>query len=146
MNGTRRKVRVLVAEDNEDHLFLMVHALRGVEGVSIEVEAVADGAQALDYVYGRGAYTDRTLPNLIFLDLRMPKVDGLEVLEQLKQDERFAPIPVVMLTSSDRPEDIDEAYRRGTNSYVAKPSGGQGLRDITNYWTSESLLPDPPDA
>ena len=142
MNATRRKVNVLVAEDNEDHLFLMVRALRDVAGVHIEVEGVSNGEEALDYVYARGEFTDRELPNLIFLDLRMPKVDGLEVLARLKQDPKFAMIPIVMLTSSDRPEDVEAAYRLGTNSYVTKPSGGQGLQNITDYWTTETLLPD----
>lgn len=137
-------VRVLVAEDNEDHRFFAVRALKRVEGVEIEVEGVADGQQTLDYVYRRGAYADRALPHLIFLDLKMPKVDGLAVLETIKGDPDLAPIPVVVLSSSDRPEDIEAAYRNGTNSYVTKPTVGDPSNDlkcVATYWTSRQVLP-----
>jgi two-component system response regulator len=140
-----KQVRVLVAEDNEDHRFLTMRALRDVEGVRIDVEGVRDGAEVLAYVQRQGEYAGKELPHVIFLDLRMPKVSGLEVLERLKQDPQLACIPVVVLTSSDRAEDIDAAYRLGTNSYVTKPGLGsdlsRGLREIADYWTVSSLLP-----
>lgn len=145
----KRNVRVLVAEDNEDHLFLTVRALRDHnDGVSIEVDAVTDGEEALDFVYRRGRFEDRPRPHLILLDVKMPKVTGLEVLEQLKRDPDLRSIPVIMLTSSDRPEDIEMAYRLGTNSYVTKQGGlnlADGVADLAEYWTERSALPDPPD-
>jgi CheY-like chemotaxis protein len=142
-----KRLRVLVAEDDEDHLFLTVRALLDVQGVHLEIEGVRDGEEALDYVYRRGRFTDRDLPHLIFLDIRMPKVDGLEVLQRIKDDPELTTIPVVMLTGSDRPEDVNAAYDRGSNSYVTKPTLYQGLHSIAEYWTIQSLLPsvDPPN-
>lgn len=136
-------VRVLVAEDNEDHLFLTVRAIRAAGGQGVEVEGVRDGEEALDYVFQRGRYQDRALPNLIFLDLRMPKVDGLGVLEQIKSDTARSAIPVVVLTSSERTEDIETTYRLGGNSFVTKPveSMAASLRGIADYWTGVSSLP-----
>lgn len=145
MTGTAQAVRVLVAEDNEDHLFLTVRALQDVEGVHLEVEAVRDGEQALDFIHRRGRFEGKQLPHLILLDIKMPRVSGLEVLAELKQDPRLRTIPVVVLSSSDRSEDIDATYRLGGNSYVTKPSGVNGLRDgireLTDYWMSLASLP-----
>lgn len=136
-------VRVLVAEDNEDHLFLTLRAIRAAGGNGVEVEGVRDGEEALDYVFQRGRYQDRPLPNLIFLDLRMPKVDGLAVLEQLKRDEQRSAIPVVVLTSSERAEDVEATYKLGGNSFVTKPveAIAASLREIAGYWTGVSALP-----
>ena len=141
-------VRVLVADDNEDQLFLTIRALRDVEGVSIEVEAVREGVEALDFVYRRGDYANRPRPHLILLDLKMPKMDGLEVLERLKGDPELRSIPVVVLTSSERPEDVDATYRVGGNSYIAKPSNvgwfRSSMRDLSDYWMTLASLPEPP--
>jgi CheY-like chemotaxis protein len=133
---------VLVADDNEDHLFLTVRALREVPGVDLDIETAADGEQALQAVYG----ADKP-PHLILLDIKMPKVNGLEVLERIKGDERTRSIPIVVLTSSERPEDVNAAYRLGGNSYVTKPASGAGLREglrrVSSYWTSLASLPEP---
>jgi chemotaxis family two-component system response regulator Rcp1 len=143
-----RTVRVLVAEDNEDHRFLITRALRGMDGVELDVEAVRDGAEALDYLYRRGAYADRPRPHLILLDLRMPRVAGLEVLGVVKQDPELRTIPVAVLTSSDRPQDVDDSYRAGGNTYVQKrPMFGdlrEKLESLRHFWTEVALLPDPP--
>jgi CheY-like chemotaxis protein len=144
--GTERSVRVLVAEDNEDHLFLTVRALRDLEGVRLEVETVRDGEEALDFLYHRGRFEGRELPHLILLDLKMPKVNGLEVLEQLKGDDLLRTIPTVVLSSSERPEDVSETYRLGGNCYVTKPGSAAGLRDglrrMGQCWTSLASLPN----
>lgn len=141
--------RVLVADDNEDHLFFIIRGLGGVEGVQFEVEAVRDGEEALDFVYRRGPYADRPRPHLILLDLRMPKVSGLEVLEVLKTDPVLRKIPVSVLTSSDRPEDVDATYRLGANSYLHKDPDPVRLRealaDVSHYWAETAILPKPPD-
>ena len=138
-------VRVLVAEDNEDHLFLTVRALRDVDSVVLEIETVADGAAALDYVHQRNAYEGRARPHLVLLDIKMPKVDGLEVLRQLKGNPELRTIPAVVLSSSDRPEDITAAYELGGNSYVTKPATPSGMRDslrrLGEYWGSVVELP-----
>ena len=140
-------LRVLVADDNEDHLFLTVRALQEVPGVELDIETATDGEEALDALYGRGRYDGERPPNLILLDIKMPKLNGLEVLERVKADARLRSIPVVVLTSSERPEDIDATYRLGGNSYVTKPSSGVGLREglrrVSSYWTSLASLPEP---
>ena len=140
-----KRVRVLIAEDNEDHLFLTVRALREVDGVHLEIETVRDGEQALDYMHRRGEYAGKTLPHLVLLDIKMPKVDGLEVLRELKETPALKAIPTVMLSSSERPEDVDETYRLGGNSYVTKPSNSSGLRDgvrrLGAYWAGLVAFP-----
>lgn len=143
-----RLVRILVAEDDEDHLFLTVRALRDLEGVSLEVDAVRDGAEALDFIYGEGRFAGRARPHLIILDLKMPRVDGLEVLSRLKGDPELRTIPIVVLSASERSEDVEAAYRSGTNSYVSKRPGFRELRqvinDLSDYWLERATLPEPP--
>jgi CheY-like chemotaxis protein len=134
-------LRVLVADDNEDHLFLTVRALQEVPDVQLDIETAIDGEEALEAAFGERP------PHLILLDIKMPKINGLEVLERLKADDRLRKIPVVVLTSSDRPEDVDATYRLGGNSYVTKPSTGAGLREglrrVSSYWTALATLPEP---
>lgn len=140
-----KTLRVLVAEDNEDHRFLTVRALQRSAGVRVEVDAVADGEEMLDYLYRRGAFGDVDRPHVVFLDLRMPRLDGLEVLARVKSDPDLAAIPVVVLSSSDRPEDVDAAYEGGSNAYVTKPRGvtsfERELAAITSYWIERAELP-----
>lgn len=143
-----RSVRVLVAEDNEDHLYLTTKALEATNGgLRLEVQGVRDGEEALDFFYRRGKYENAERPHLLLLDLKMPKVGGLEVLDALKNDPELRAVPIVVLTSSDRPEDVEETYRRGGNSYVTKPvtpnGMREGLREITDYWMHVAALPEP---
>jgi CheY-like chemotaxis protein len=149
MTPVPKIVRILVAEDNEDHRFFIVRALRDAGGVHLEIETVNDGEEVLDYLYRRGDYGDRARPHMILLDLKMPRRGGLEVLEVIKNDPHLRTIPVSVLTSSDRPEDIDAAYGLGGNSYLLKRSDPMGLRQelatVSDYWSDVALLPDPPD-
>jgi CheY-like chemotaxis protein len=144
-NDVKDAVRVLLAEDNEDHLFLTIRALREAGGIHLEVETVADGREALDYLQRVGRFEGRHRPHLILLDLKLPKIHGLEVLRCLKQDPALREIPVVILTASERPEDITTSYRLGANSYVTKPTtaGGfrEGLEQVRRYWTELASLP-----
>ncbi|MGH9369747.1 MAG: response regulator [Thermoanaerobaculia bacterium] len=114
--------RVLLVEDNPNDAELTLEAL-GEYNLANEVVLVHDGAEALDYLYARGPFSTRPVgnPALVLLDLKMPKVDGLEVLRQMKGDERLKTIPVVMLTSSREERDLVESYRLGVNAYVVKP-------------------------
>lgn len=141
-------VRVLVAEDNEDHLFFILRALRGVNGVTFEIDAVKDGEEALDFLYRRGRFEGRDRPHMILLDLRMPRLSGLEVLARIKADPELKRIPVSVLTSSDRPEDIQSAYDLGTNAYLVKNPDPAGLRhdlaQTKRFWGETARLPDPP--
>lgn len=140
-----KTIRVLVAEDNDDHRYLTMRSLRSQSDVQLEVEGVRDGQETLDFVYGRGDFADRVRPDLVILDLKMPRMGGLEVLAQLKGDPSTCAIPIVVLSSSDAVGDIDAAYATGTNSYITKPSTTGGFRDqmrcIATYWAERSELP-----
>ena len=111
------------------------------ENLANDLIWLKDGAEALDFIYCRGMYSERNLgdnPNLILLDLRMPKVDGIEVLKELKGDERTKSIPVIVLTSSTESPDLKECYRLGANSFVSKPVEFDAFADTTAkigmYW------------
>ena len=114
--------RILLAEDNANDVELTVTALRENHVVN-EVIVVRDGAQALDYLYKRNEYADRPgqNPALVLLDLKMPKVDGIEVLKQVKSDPIMRSIPIVVLTSSREEQDLVQTYDLGVNAYVVKP-------------------------
>ncbi len=138
--------RVLLAEDDVDHAFFTERAFRETHGADVEMHTVRDGAEALDYLHRRGRYESARRPHLIVLDLKMPKVSGLEVLEQIQQDAELRAIPTVVLSSSDRPEDICDSYARSANSYVTKPASLTGLRsgvqEMARYWLDIASLPD----
>jgi two-component system response regulator len=109
--------------------------------ITNEVVVMRDGAEALDYLFGTGAYGERdtsVMPEVILLDLKLPKVDGLEVLRRLRSDERTTLLPVVVLTSSDQERDIVESFRLGANSYVCKPVDFarfvEAVRQLGLYW------------
>lgn len=114
--------RILMAEDSPNDVELTLEALKEYN-LANQVDVVGDGAEALDYLYRRGAHADRVNgnPALVLLDLKMPKVTGLEVLKQLKSDASLRMIPVVMLTSSREEGDLLASYELGVNAYVVKP-------------------------
>lgn len=133
-------VEILIVEDNARDLELTMRALRKYN-LGNRIVAARDGAEALDFLFARGAYEDRAItdgPQVIFLDMKLPKVDGIEVLRQIKADERTQSIPVVMVTSSAQERDMAESYRLGVNSYVVKPidfdSFVKTIADLGFYW------------
>lgn len=132
-------VEILLVEDNPTDAELTLRALRRNKLVN-HIIWVKDGAQALDFVYCRGDYSTRANdhPKLILLDLKLPKVDGIEVLRQLKSDERTKSIPVVMLTSSAEESDVVKSYQLGVNSYIVKPVDfeqfGETVAKAGFYW------------
>ena len=137
---TETIVEVLLVEDNPDDVELTLHALEDYH-VANSIHVVRDGAEALDFVFARGAYATRDvnkLPKIILLDLKLSLVDGLEVLRQIKADERTQMIPVVVLTSSREEQDIVESYRLGVNSYIVKPVDFDqftaSMREVGLYW------------
>ena len=138
--------RVLLAEDDVDHAFFTVRAFQDAHGMDVEMHTVRDGQEALDYLHRRGRYEGAERPHLIVLDLKMPKVNGLEVLQQIKQDDNLRTIPTVVLSSSDRPEDIRGSYASAANSYVTKPASLTGLREgvqeMARYWIDVASLPN----
>jgi two-component system response regulator len=131
---------ILLVEDNPDDVELTMRALTK-NRIATEVVVVRHGVEALDFLFARGAYSGRNpeiLPDLVLLDLKLPKVDGLEVLRQMRADARTHLVPVVVLTLSNEEQDIDEAYRLGVNSYVRKPVDfdrfNELLRNLGRYW------------
>jgi two-component system, response regulator len=117
------EANILLVEDNPTDAELTMRALKK-NNLANQVVWVKDGAEALEFIFATGRYSERNVdnfPKLILLDLRMPKVDGLEVLQKIKADERSRRIPVVVLTSSQEDRDIVESYKLGVNSYVSKP-------------------------
>lgn len=149
MGRELRGVKVLLVEDNPDHAELTLKALKD-GNVLNEITWVKDGEEALDYLYHRGRYADATKasrPGLILLDLLLPKVDGHEVLRQIKGDEDLRSIPVVMLTTSERDDEISKSYKAGANSFVSKPvrfaDFVERVKSVKLYWVLTSLLPDP---
>ena len=137
--------RILLAEDSANDVELTLAALG--PNLANEIVVVSDGAEALDYLHGRGAYADRLPgnPALLLLDLKMPKVDGLEVLRTLKGDPRLKTIPVVMLTSSREEQDLIASYELGVNSYVVKPVDFaefmEAVRQIGIFWAVVNEAP-----
>ena len=128
---------VLLVEDNDDHAQLVQHALRRAR-VGAVTRRVSDGAEALAFLRGEAPYVGRTRPDIVLLDLNLPKIDGLEVLRQIKADAALRSIPVVMMTSSDAETDRATAYGNYVNSYVLKPSDMTQFRrlldGLTEYW------------
>jgi CheY-like chemotaxis protein len=117
------ELEILLVEDNPTDAELTMRALKR-KNLANRLVWVKDGEEALDFIYARGQFADRNpedLPRLILLDLRMPKVDGLEVLKEIKAHEKTRKIPVVVLTSSQEDQDVVESYKLGVNSYVSKP-------------------------
>jgi len=137
---------ILLAEDNAQDAELTLTALAEYN-LANEVVVVGDGEQALDYLFFRGRYKQRPNgnPAVVLLDLKMPKVDGLEVLRAIKQDEKLKTIPVVMLTSSREEEDLVRSYRLGVNAYVVKPVDFQAfleaVRQLGAFWTVHNEPP-----
>ena len=114
---------ILLVEDNPDDEWLILRALRK-NNIANQISVVRDGAEALDFLFCKGAYIDRDpndLPEVIFLDLRLPKMGGLEVLRIIRVDKRTSQLPVVILTSSDADEDLVNSYRFGANAFIRKP-------------------------
>jgi two-component system response regulator len=131
---------ILLVEDNPDDEALTLRALRKAN-VGNAVAVARDGVEALDYLFGTGAHAGGAappLPQVLLLDLKLPKVDGLEVLRRLRADERTRFLPVVILTSSSEEQDLIESYRLGANSYVRKPVGfahfAEAVGQLGLYW------------
>lgn len=131
---------LLLVEDNEDDAFLMRRSLKMAE-IEQAVHVAADGQQAIDYLAGTGPYADRSaypLPSVVFLDLKLPFKSGHEVLAWIRSRQELAETIVIVLTSSNQPSDLREAYRLGANSYAVKPPAAQQLVDFATafkrYW------------
>lgn len=143
----KQPIRILLVEDNDAHVKLILRAFKE-DRLANPVHVVSDGEQALDYLYRRGDYQDPAKsprPDIILLDLKLPKIDGLEVLKTVKEDVKLKDIPVVVLTSSTDQRDVHEAYRHYVNSYIAKPVDFDKFRQVVQeldyYWTIFNTKP-----
>lgn len=138
--STRMDVDILLVEDNPDDLELTMHALRR-EHLANNIFTVRDGEEALEFLFCNGKFEARDSdhpPRLVLLDLKLPKLNGLEVLKKIKQDARTKAVPVVILTSSKEERDLVASYNMGANSYIQKPVDFERFRDIVRntglYW------------
>ena len=140
-------VEILLVEDNPQDLELALRALKK-SNLTNHIKVARDGAEALEFIFCEGPHAGRKIqngPKVILLDLKLPKIDGLEVLERIKADERTRATPVVILTSSREQQDVIESYRLGVNSYIVKPvnfeSFARAVQELGMYWV---LLNQPP--
>jgi CheY-like chemotaxis protein len=145
LNG--EPLHILLVEDNEDHAELVIRGMKD-QRVANKIHHVSDGEAALDYLFRRGAYVtikSSPLPNLILLDLRLPRIDGLEVLKTIKETPDLQRIPVVILTSSSAEADIARSYDYHANSYVVKPLDFKTftklMDDLGFYWLGWNTKP-----
>ncbi len=140
MASSESAVEILLVEDSPHDVELTLHALKR-NNITNHIKVVRDGAEALDFDFASGAYVGRNVndpPRVILLDLKLPKVDGLEVLQRVKSDPRTRSVPVVVLTSSREERDIVESYQLGVNSYIVKPVSFEqftdAVRQLGLYW------------
>lgn len=134
------ELELLIVEDNDQDLELALRALKKAR-ISNRIEVARDGVEALDYFFGGNSHQSRTInnqPKLVLLDLKLPKISGLEVLERIKSDPRTKKIPVVVLTSSNQDTDIEQCYQLGVNSYIVKPVDFErfatAVQELGMYW------------
>jgi two-component system response regulator len=143
---TDNLIEILLVEDNPNDVALALHAFKK-SNLANRIHVVRDGAEALEFLFRTGAYAGRasSAPKVVLLDLKLPKVDGLEVLQRLRADPQTKSLPVVILTSSREERDIVESYQLGVNSYIVKPVDFEQFTDVVQqlglYW---ALLNQPP--
>jgi two-component system response regulator len=148
MNMSENKeVEILLVEDNQDDLDMTLRSLRKAN-LANHIQIARDGAEALEFIFCQGAHAGRKIehgPKVVLLDLKLPKIDGMEVLKRVKGDPRTKMIPIVMLTSSNEQKDVIESYHLGVNSYIVKPVNFEGfaaaVQELGMYWL---LLNQPP--
>ena len=144
-----QQVQILLVEDNPNDIKLALHAFK-THNLANDVHVVRNGAEALEFIFGTDCYAGRNLatgPKLILLDLKLPLVDGIEVLRRIKADERTCMTPVVVMTSSNEERDMIESYKLGVNSYIRKPVDfnqfTEAVRQLGCYWLLLNEVPPP---
>lgn len=147
MDDRRSEIELVIVEDDPNDAELLMRVFKK-HGVINKIILLKDGAEALDFFFGPGGYTDssdKKTPGVIILDLKLPKINGIEVLQKLKSNEYTRTIPVVVLTSSKESRDVKDAYNYGVNSYVTKPikfeEFAKVVSDLGIYWVMVNRLP-----
>jgi two-component system response regulator len=145
--STVEDAEILLVEDNPNDVELALRALRK-QNLDSKVYVVRDGAEALDFIFAAGNYSTRRMasrPKVVLLDLKLPKIDGIEVLRRMKADDRTSNIPIVMLTSSQEERDVAESYKLGVNSYIVKPvdfsNFVHAVGELGVYWNMLNRVP-----
>ncbi|MEB3829075.1 response regulator [Phormidium sp. CCY1219] len=149
LNGDRNlSAPLLVVEDSDEDFTALTRVLNSC-GFTGEIYRTSDGDEALDFLYHEGEYENQAnapRPALVLIDLNLPGIDGREVIEEVKQHEELKTIPMVVLTTSSSPKDIETCYRYGANSYMLKPIGTQALKQsiqcLMDYWLKTAILPN----
>jgi CheY-like chemotaxis protein len=140
----KKEIHILLIEDNEGDIVLTIEALKEAR-INNTIDVVRDGEKAMSFLKKEGEFSAATTPDLILLDINLPKIDGKEVLANIKNDERLKVIPVVMLTTSDSEKDIFESYHNHANCYITKPVGFQSfievIHTIKDFWITIVQLP-----
>mgnify|MGYP001373592606 CR=1 FL=1 len=143
-----KKAIVLLVEDNPDDELLAMRALKKAN-ISCQVDVVRDGQEALDYLFAQGNFAERNIddqPRVVFLDLNLPKINGIEVLKQVRSNDITRKLPVVLLTSSENTKDIEDGYTNGVNSYIKKPVDFttfiEQIKLMGEYWLTVNRIPD----
>jgi len=144
MKEASKRCPILLVEDNEDDIMITKRALEKGQ-IKNNLYVTRDGEEALDFLRRKGRYREAPRPGFILLDLKMPKLDGFEVLEEIKKDRNLKSIPVVVLTTSGRDEDVEQAYDLGCNNYIVKPVSFEKfiktVTEIKEYWLTISRIP-----
>ena len=145
-----KQIQILLVEDNPDHVEMTLRAFKE-SNVRNEIAVARDGAEALDYLFGTGAYAGRDadiMPEVVLLDLKLPKIDGMEVLRRIRGNELTKLLPVVILTSSNEERDLINGYSQGANSYIRKPVDfiqfSEAIRQVGLYWLVVNEPPPKP--
>jgi CheY-like chemotaxis protein len=140
----RATLEILLVEDNEGDIELTRHAFRDAKS-ALNISVANDGVEALDFLHKRGSFTNARAPQIILLDLNMPRMDGKKFLEVVKNESQLKAIPVIVLTSSESPSDIRECYERHASCYIVKPFGGKEFIDavsqVVAFWGKLAKLP-----
>jgi len=147
MRSDPRPIHILLAEDDDNDVRITRRAIKKGQ-LDATISVVRDGQEALDMLFRRPPYEDAARPDLVFLDINLPKINGVEVLRTVKRDPVLQSVPVLMLTTSARQEDVSTAYALGANTYICKPIRFARfvdvIRDVSEYWSTVARVPSVP--